>query len=183
MAISDDNIDWDRHWIEHKDDKDFADPNAFDYFIGFLEEGFSVLELGCGTCKWYPAFKLAGAGRYVGVDFSPVAIEIAKEKFPELELYLMRAEEIEFEEEFDLVFTHTFLQHTKIETKRKLMPKIWRALKPGGLLVIQEKCDVDTLTTFTRENWIKFITQFGFAYLLSTKEGDPRNGFVFMKVL
>jgi len=181
MAISDDDINWDVHWTEHRDDEDFRDPNAFDYFTDLLPGGFSVLELGCGTCKWYPAFKLAGASRYVGVDFSPVAIEIAREKFPELELYLMRAEEIEFEEEFDLTFTHTFLQHTKIRAKERLMPKIWRALKPGGLLVIQEKCDVDTPTTFERENWVRFISRFGFTFLRSTKPEDPRNGFVFAK--
>jgi len=40
MAISDDNIDWDQHWIEHKDDEDFTDPSVFNSFIGFLEEGF-----------------------------------------------------------------------------------------------------------------------------------------------
>jgi len=182
MAISDDNIDWDRHWIEHKNDADFTDVKAFDYFLNLLPENFEVLDIGCGTCKWYPAFKTAGCRKYVGLDFSEVAIKIAREKFPDLKTLLMKAEEMDFNSEFDLVFTHTFLQHTNIETKRKLFPRIYKALKRNGLLVIQEKCDVDTLTTFTKENWVKFIEQFGFKFLRGTPEGDPRNGFVF-KVL
>jgi len=178
-AISDDNINWNEDWTRHESDSDFTDIKAYDYFIDLLPENFAVLDLGCGSCKFYPQFKLAGAGRYVGVDFSSVAIRIARKKFPNLEVYLMRAEEIDFNSEFDLVFTNTFLQHTNIETKKKLFPKIHKALKPSGILVIQEKCDVDTPTTFTRENWIRFIEPFGFKFLRATLEGDPRNGFVF----
>lgn len=178
-AVGDDNINWDRHWIEHKNDSDFYDVNAFDYFIDLLPSKFKVLELGCGSCKWYPAFKLAGCGEYVGVDFSSVAVQLCRNKFPELEVYLMRAEEMNFINRFDLVFTHTFLQHTNVETKRKLFPRIRRALKAGGILVIQEKCDVDTPTTFTRKNWIQFVEPYGFKYIRGTPEGDPRNGFVF----
>jgi len=49
--------------------------------------------------------------------------------------------------------------------------------------VIQEKNDVDTETTLTKENWVKLIEQFGFKYIRSTAEGDPRNGMVFKRVV
>lgn len=182
-AVGDNGIDWDKHWQEHSSDSDFHDVKAFDYFRNLLPENFDVLDLGCGSCKWYPAFKKAGARRYVGVDFSPVAVSLAKKKFHDVEVYLMKAEDINFHEEFDLVFTHTFLQHTKLKTKRKLIPRIWKALKPSGIFVIQEKCDVKTETTFTREGWIDFIVPYGFIYITSTPESDPRNGFVFKKVI
>jgi SAM-dependent methyltransferase len=179
LAKSDDNIDWDRHWSEHEEDMDFYDTGVFDYFRDLLPKDFKVLDIGCGSCKFYPAFKSLGCAEYVGVDFSSVAIDLAKKKFPHLRLFFMRVEEINFDSYFDLVFSNTFLQHTLIETKRKIFPKVWKSLKPNGLLVIQEKSDVDTLTTFTRENWIKFIEPFGFKFIKGTPEGDPRNGFVF----
>ena len=181
-AVSDDNIDWDKDWIRHKNDKDFYDPNAFDYFIDLLPKGFKVLDLGCGSCKWYPSFKLAGCGEYIGVDFSYVAIEIARKKFPHLELYNMPVQLIGFENEFDLVFTHTLLQHLNIKTKRIVLPKIYKALVPNGIFVMQEKCDADTPTIFTRRNWIKFIESYRFKYIRGTPVGDPRNGFVFKVV-
>jgi len=179
LALSNDNINWDGHWTEHKADTDFTDVNALDYFKDLLPEGFKVLDIGCGSCKFYPLFKLAGCGEYVGVDFSPTAIDQARKKFPELTLLLMRVEQIDFDSCFDLVFSNTFLQHTNIETKRKIFPTISKSLKKEGLLIIQEKSDVQTDTTFTKQGWIDFIRGYGFDFVRATEENDPRNGFVF----
>ena len=181
-AISDDNVDWSQHWTEHKNDTDFSDVNAFDYFMDLLPKNFAILDIGCGSCKFYPLFKLLGCSEYVGVDFSPTAIDLARKKFPELTLLLMRVEQIDFNSHFDLVFSNTFLQHTKIETKRKILPKVWKSLKENGLLVIQEKADVTTNTTFIKQGWIDFIHDYGFDFVRATKENDPRNGLVFKVV-
>jgi len=181
-AISDDNVDWSQHWTEHKNDTDFSDVNAFDYFMDLLPKNFAILDIGCGSCKFYPLFKLLGCGEYVGVDFSPTAINLAKQKFPEVKAILMRVEEIDFNSYFDLVFSNTFLQHTKIETKRKILPKVWKSLKENGLLVIQEKADATTNTTFIKQGWIDFIHDYGFDFVRATKENDPRNGLVFKVV-
>jgi len=181
-AISDDNVDWSQHWTEHKNDTDFSDVNALDYFKDLLPKNFAILDIGCGSCKFYPLFKLLGCGEYVGVDFSPTAINLAKQKFPEVKAILMRVEEIDFNSYFDLVFSNTLLQHTKIETKKKILPKVWKSLKENGLLVIQEKADATTNTTFIKQGWIDFICSYGFEFSKATEEGDPRNGFVFKVV-
>jgi 2-polyprenyl-3-methyl-5-hydroxy-6-metoxy-1,4-benzoquinol methylase len=185
MFVGDDNINWDHHWtVEQKDAKDFDDDprKAFDYFIDLLPSPpFKVLDLGCGIGKWNLLWRKLGA-IYEGLDASPSAIEIARKRHPDLKFYLMRAEEMDFEEEYDVIFCNTVLQHVKHENKKKLLPKVWKALKSNGLFIFQEKCDVNTETTFTRENWIKFVEQFGFKFLRMTEEGDPRNGFVFRKI-
>ena len=123
-----------------------------------------------------------GCSEYVGVDFSPVAVNLARQKFPEVKVILGRVEEVDFDSCFDLVFSSTFLQHTKIETKRKILPKVWKSLKENGLLVIQEKADATTNTTFIKQGWIDFICSYGFEFSKATEEGDPRNGFVFKVV-
>jgi len=187
--ISEDNIDWDEHWQSHKDDQDFRDPKAFDYFQDLLPKNFTVIELGCGMGKWYPIFENLGCSFYLGIDASEKAIEIASSKEYKNAMFLRsRAElltykNIMFLNHFDLAFTHTFLQHTKNDTKRAIIRIIQWFLKPSGLLVIQEKNDVDTETTLTKENWVKLIEQFGFKYIRSTAEGDPRNGMVFKRVV
>jgi len=184
IYIGDDGIDWTYHWeIEQKDVQDFDDDprKTFDYFVDLLPKPpFKVLDLGCGIGKWNLLWRKLGA-IYEGLDACPSAIDIAKRRHPELKFYLMRAEEMDFKEEYDVVFTNAVLQHIKHENKRKLMPKIWKALKPSGLFIMQEKCDVDTETTFTRGNWIKFVESFRFEFVRCTPEGDPRNGFVFRK--
>jgi len=78
--ISEDNIDWDEHWQSHKDDQDFRDPKAFDYFQDLLPKNFTVIELGCGMGKWYPIFENLGCSFYLGIDASEKAIEIASSK-------------------------------------------------------------------------------------------------------
>jgi ubiquinone/menaquinone biosynthesis C-methylase UbiE len=169
MAISDDGIDWNAHWKEHVADSDFK--SGLEYLKKYLPENFSVLDIGCGSCKFYPALKAIGCNQYVGVDSSKIAMEQANKKFS-LELgksgyssfifILAEASMIDFEGRFDLVLSNTFLQHTNIETKKKLLPKVQKSLKTGGILAIREKSDVETPTTFTVEGWIKFICNYGF---------------------
>lgn len=68
-----------------------------DYFI---HEEISVLEIGCGTGELLHEIK---AKRKAGIDFSPAMIAEARKQFPELELHVMRAEDISFTEKFDLI--------------------------------------------------------------------------------
>ncbi len=66
----------------------------------FAHEDISVLEVGCGSGEL-----LAGvaAKRKVGLDFSPVMIENAKERFKDIDFRVMAAENIQLEEKFDLI--------------------------------------------------------------------------------
>ena len=180
-AIGDDNINWDEEAMRAESDKPFSEIDTLDYFIDLIPPNAMVLDLGCNVAKWYPAFQKLGVV-YEGLDFSSVAIEIACKKYPEVTFYLMKAQDMNFQNRFDLVFTNTVLQHMHLQTKKEVIPRIWRALKKGGFLVIQEKSDVKTETTFTREGWMRFVAQFGFKLLRCTHVNDPRNGYVFQKL-
>lgn len=180
--VGDDGINWDaeaRRAVK-EDVSYYEDVSSFDYFSNLLKPGMKVLDLGCNISKWNRPFKKLGL-IYEGLDGSPTAIKVAKERFPENVYYLKNAKEMSFHERFDVVFTHTVLQHMDIETKKKVIPKVRDALKDEGLFIIEEKCE-DTKTTFTREKWINLIESYGFTYLGGTPPEDQRNGFVFRKV-
>lgn len=66
----------------------------------FSHETLSVLEIGCGTGELLHSIK---GKRKMGIDFSPAMIDIAKKQFPELELKVMQAENIQLNEKFDLI--------------------------------------------------------------------------------
>src|SRR5215510_13620629 len=66
----------------------------------FSHQEYSVLEIGVGTGELLHQIK---GKRKVGIDFSEKMIAHAKEKFPELELHVMAAEEISLNEKFDLI--------------------------------------------------------------------------------
>jgi SAM-dependent methyltransferase len=184
VFIGDDGINWDSHWdVEQRESNDFRDDpkEAFDYFLEFLPpNGGSVLEIGCGIGKWAPLWTSLGF-RYTGLDASPSAIRLARERHPELDFRLGEAQRMEFLDEFDVVFSHTFLQHTTFSYKEEIFRRVYKSLKLGGLFVFQEKCDIETETTLTRKGWVSLAVKSGFEFLRSTPEGDPRNGFVVWK--
>jgi hypothetical protein len=95
----------------------------------------------------------------------------------------MDARDMNFYEMFDIAFTHTFYQHTSIETKKIVVPKVWRALKPDGLHIIQENTSYESLGTWFGEGWIRFFMEHGpFEVVRAHDLGEGGTGFVFRKV-
>lgn len=109
------------------------------------QNGGNVLELGCGN--GYLALELARNGLHVvGVDLSPVSIEIAKkcaqentftENFGSLQYCCADIMSMDFEENsFDSIVFFSTLHH--MPDINVLFPKIYSALKNGGKLIIVE---------------------------------------------
>jgi ubiquinone/menaquinone biosynthesis C-methylase UbiE len=103
--------------------------------------GRRFLEYGCGTGS--SAFDIARqGGDVVGIDISPVAIEMATEKAHQeqlesrTEFLLMNAEELEFPDaSFDVICGTGILHHLDLE---KSYSEIARVMKPGGVAVFLE---------------------------------------------
>jgi SAM-dependent methyltransferase len=107
--------------------------------IGFQKwRSRDVLEVGCGLGGDGAKFARAGA-RYVGVDITRRAIELARRRFG-LEglsglLIVADAEDLPFaDSSFDLVYSHGVLHHTPdIE---RAISEIHRVLRPGGVAMV-----------------------------------------------
>lgn len=68
-----------------------------DYFI---HDDYSVIEIGCGNGEMIG--KLKGCKK-AGIDFSPAMLQNARNKYPDVDFYLMDAENITLNEKFDVV--------------------------------------------------------------------------------
>ena len=92
----------------------------------------SVLDLGCGDGVLTEQLaRQVPAGRLLGIDASEGMLEQARQREREnLAFALMDINEIDFEAEFDLVFSNSTLNW--IKDHRRLMANVLRALKPGG---------------------------------------------------
>lgn len=92
----------------------------------------SVLDLGCGDGVLTEQLaRQVPAGRLLGIDASEGMLEQARKLEREnLAFALMDINEIDFEAEFDLVFSNSTLNW--IKDHRRLMANVLRALKPGG---------------------------------------------------
>lgn len=85
----------------------------------------SVIDIGCGSGRWYPYFKKQGVV-YRGIDISENLVNLAKRKFPD---GMFKAEKVENlpkpPQKFDLAFSFTTLEHITEEE----FPKAVKALK------------------------------------------------------
>ena len=93
-------------------------------------DGERILDLGCGDGVLTK--KLADLGcTVVGVDASPEMV--AASKALGLDARVMDGHALQFEGEFDAVFSNAALHW--LRQPRKVIAGVWRALKPGGRFV------------------------------------------------
>lgn len=96
--------------------------------------GERILDLGCGTGQLTQ--KIAGRGADVaGLDASPDMIGQARQNHPRLKFILKDAALMDFDEEFDAVFSNAAL-HWMLEAS-DVAKAIARALRKGGRLVAE----------------------------------------------
>lgn len=174
----------------------YTDCSFFNYFKEFITPDMEILELGCNIANWYPTWRsLEPTIKYTGLDFSKRGLEIAKERYPNITLIYGNIKNIDFENidfenmkfnfvnRFDIVFTHTFFQHVSLETKKIIVPKVWKALKPGGLLIIQENtATVSDATWNTIDGWVIFFEKYGFKNIKLHDIGGGGTGMIYRKI-
>lgn len=88
----------------------------------FVHEDSSVLEIGCGTGELLNDLK---AKHKVGIDFSEEMISQAKSQFPNLDLRVMVAEDLNLNEKFDVIILSNLIGYLddiqKVLTQLKLV--------------------------------------------------------------
>lgn len=124
-TIGDDGIDWDKEARRVAADSwPRAPGGSLLYLNEFIPKYLVVLDLGCNIGAWQGAWKeLRPDCEYHGLDFSPIAIEIARERYPNCEFHLMNATKMSFDSRFNVVFTHAVLQHMSYKNQITLVPK------------------------------------------------------------
>jgi ubiquinone/menaquinone biosynthesis C-methylase UbiE len=107
-----------------------------------LEEGESVLDVGCGTGTLAIAatYRVGGLGSVTGVDASPEMIDRAKKKARkrgvEVNFQTAAAQSLPFRDAaFDVVLSTVMLHHLPDNARAMCISEIRRVLKPGGRLL------------------------------------------------
>ena len=98
------------------------------------QQGERILDLGCGTGHLTSRIAASGAS-VVGVDQSPAMIESARNNYPELQFVEADATGLNFNAEFDAVFSNATIHW--IKDQRALASVIRRALKPDCRFVAE----------------------------------------------
>lgn len=94
----------------------------------------SVLELGCGAGR--DGVILAGSGAaYVGIDLSPAAVEICRERGLDAREASATALPLA-EDSVDAVWSMSTLMHLTDDQQRQAIAEVARVVRPGGLVEI-----------------------------------------------
>jgi trans-aconitate methyltransferase len=104
--------------------------------VDFLnpQPGERILDLGCGTGQLTQ--KIADSGANVlGLDASPDMIGQARQNYPNLQFVLANAAALQFDAEFDAVFSNAAL-HWMLD-RAGVVAGVARALKKGGRFVAE----------------------------------------------
>jgi ubiquinone/menaquinone biosynthesis C-methylase UbiE len=97
----------------------------------FAHEDQSVLEIGCGTGELIGNIK---GKRKVGIDFSPKMIEVARQRFPDVELHCMDAEGIKLTEKFDLIILANLIGD--VEDVQKVLSELQKVSHPHTRIIV-----------------------------------------------
>jgi ubiquinone/menaquinone biosynthesis C-methylase UbiE len=115
-----------------------------------LRPGESLLDVGCGTGGvTIPArMQLGESGRAAGIDPAPEMIAVARRKAKragaEIDFRVGVIESLPFPDEtFDVVTSSLMMHHLPEQLRVKGLAEIWRALKPGGRILIADMARPD----------------------------------------
>lgn len=93
-----------------------------------------ILDAGCGTGDLASSLFHEGV-HAVGVDQSASMINKAKQKYPDVPFFVRDAHDLQYEEEFDAVFSNAAIHWMK--QPDQVLKSIWKSLKPGGRFVAE----------------------------------------------
>lgn len=123
---------------------EFFNPMAFDFICdNLVSDVHRVADLGCG-----PGFttdmlaKASHAAEVFGIDISEYFIDICRNQFPEYTFIQGDVTNLESEQKYDLLYCRFLLSHLK--DIPKLFKSWMEALKPGGMIFIDELEDIIT---------------------------------------
>lgn len=133
--------------------------------LGDFKAGKRLLDCGCNIASYYPPLNAAGY-EYTGVDQAAVALNIAKRRYPGINLVQSYLWDMQFPQKFDVAISMAVLQHNKHDEKRRILKRIVESVRPGGYFAMQESTVLeDTATQLRQAAWIALVEEHGFQFV------------------
>lgn len=96
--------------------------------------GIDVLDVACGTGVLFDDYLNRNVASLTGIDISQQMVEIAKDKYPNIDVICADVEEYNFGKQFDVVMVYNAFPH--FPNPQKLIERLASLTKQGGHLSI-----------------------------------------------
>jgi tocopherol O-methyltransferase len=149
------------YWVRGDESKEVAQIQLMDHLAQLAEirTGSRILDIGCGFggTSLYLAKKYAAST--TGITISAVQVQMAKEAAAKTDLdasfLLMDAEEMQFAEPFDVLWSVESISH--YHDPRKFFASAAKFLKPGGCFALTDWFQKEGLSPADRKKFIQPI--------------------------
>ncbi len=118
------------------DNEPIADKEILDIILNNAEikENINVLDVACGTGVLFPFYRERNVKSITAVDLSPEMVKIAKSKFPQADIICGDAENITFDQQFDVIMIYNAFPH--FPEPVKIIENLTKYLKDDGRICI-----------------------------------------------
>jgi tocopherol O-methyltransferase len=149
------------YWIRGDESKETAQIQLIEHLaqLANIKTGSRVLDIGCGFggSSLYLAKKYGAST--TGITISPVQVQMAKEAAAKTNLdvsfLLMDAEDMQFAEPFDLLWSVESISH--YQDPRKFFASAVKFLKPGGCFALTDWFQEENLSPADKKKFIEPI--------------------------
>jgi tocopherol O-methyltransferase len=146
------------YWIRGDESKETAQIQLIDHLaqLANIKAASRILDIGCGFggSSLYLAKKYGA--RVTGITISPVQVQMAKEAAAKTNLdasfLLMDAEEMQFAQPFDLLWSVESISH--YHDPRKFFASAVKFLKPGGCFALTDWFQKENLSAADKKKFI-----------------------------
>ena len=131
-----------------------------------------VLDCGCHMGRFVDELERYGFEDYTGVDQCAEALLFAIKNRPDKKFIHKFLWDMDFKEEFDFAVVVAVLQHNVHAEHELIIPKIYDALKYGGVFFMTEgtRFNGGDKTQRTQKDWINTVEKYGFKLIKTFKE-------------
>lgn len=123
----------------------------------------SILDVGCGSGRFFRLYKEKGIRDVVGIDISERALKFARTEHPDIKTIKMRVEDMEFGyKRFDLAISNRTLQHI---TKKNIEKAVRNLCNSCKMIYINELTDSDGVperVVIYKHDYEELFSRYGF---------------------